>query len=103
MNAGLSLGAPDRDHRGQVRFTPNFGHIAAPQQLTRCAKKRHFASQQTALLFDNLGAAEQREQNGEAERLRGFEIEKQLDFDRLLDRQSGVAATGLTSPIKRRC
>ena len=40
--------------------------------------------------FDDLvGAAEQRNWYGEAERSRGLEVEEELDFCRLLDRQVG--------------
>jgi hypothetical protein len=44
--------------------------------------------------FDHLiGAAEQRNREGEAERLGGFEVEDQLDFHCLLDRQVGRLGT----------
>jgi hypothetical protein len=40
--------------------------------------------------FDHLiGAAEQRQRNGDAERLGGLEVDDQLDFYCLLDRQVG--------------
>src|SRR5258708_4592938 len=42
------------------------------------------------LSFDHLvGAAEQRERDDEAEGFRGLEVDDQLDFRRLLDRQVG--------------
>jgi hypothetical protein len=48
------------------------------------------APQQTASLFDRLiGAADQRQRHGDAERLRGLEIDDQLDLSGLLDRQVG--------------
>src|SRR6266404_486375 len=43
-----------------------------------------------AHLLDHLGGAQQnRGRDGDAERLRGLEVEDQLDFGRLLDRQVG--------------
>src|SRR4051812_24893925 len=40
--------------------------------------------------FDDLvGAGEERLRHGEAERLRGLEVDYQLEFGRLLDRQIG--------------
>jgi hypothetical protein len=48
------------------------------------------APQQTAPLFDHLvGAGEQRRRHGEAEGLGSFEVNHQLEFGRLLDRQIG--------------
>jgi hypothetical protein len=45
------------------------------------------ASTAGILLFDHLvGAAEKRDWKGEAERLRGLEIDGQLDFRGLMDR-----------------
>ena len=41
-------------------------------------------------LFDHLvGAADQRQRNGEAERLGSLQVDDQLDFGGLLDRQVG--------------
>jgi hypothetical protein len=54
----------------------------------RSGHKQTPAPQQTALLFDYLvGAAEQRERHGEPERLGGPQVDDQLDFRELLDRQ----------------
>ena len=48
------------------------------------------AAQQRASLFDRLvGGCEQRGRNVEAERFRGLEIDRELVFDRLLNRQIG--------------
>jgi hypothetical protein len=48
------------------------------------------APQQTASLFDHLvGATEQREWHGDAERLGDFQVDVKLDFGCLLDRQVG--------------
>ena len=42
------------------------------------------APQQNAILLDHLGAGEQRWGHGEAERLRGLEIDHELELGRLL-------------------
>jgi hypothetical protein len=53
-----------------------------------------YARQQTAPLFDHLvGAAYEGQWNGETERLRGLEIDDQLDFGGLLHRQVGGLLT----------
>jgi hypothetical protein len=45
------------------------------------------ALQQTPVLFDHLvGPREQRWRDGNAERLRGLQVDNQLKFGRLLDR-----------------
>src|SRR5262245_40702347 len=50
--------------------------------LSRCSNYRQ--------LFDHLvGTTEQRDREGEAERLRGLESDNELKFHRLLDRQGG--------------
>src|SRR5262245_35539517 len=65
------------------------GHSPAWLMSVRCH------SRTSARLFDHLvGAADKRQRNREAERLCGLEIDDQLDFRRLLDRQVG----GLFAP-----
>ena len=55
-----------------------------------CAKSGREQVQQTEVLFDDLvGTAEQRDWEGDAERLGSLEVKDQLDFRRLLDWQIG--------------
>ena len=59
-----------------------------------CAKSRHSALQQKALLFDHLvGQDAQRLRDRQAERFRSFKIDGQVKFGRLLDRQIGGTGT----------
>src|SRR5262245_4900914 len=62
-----------------------------PQLITsRCRRRANTGCEQSQQkpLFDHLvGAAGERKRDGDTERLGGFEIQDQLDFHRLLDRQ----------------
>ena len=56
----------------------------------RLVNPKHASLLPPSCLFDHLvGAAEQRERKREAERLGGIEVDDQLDFGGLLDRQVG--------------
>jgi hypothetical protein len=65
-------------HGGNVRFVP----------------KADSALRQNNVLFDHLvGAGEQRGRDGQAERLRGLEVDDKLEFGRLLNGQIGWLGT----------
>jgi hypothetical protein len=55
-----------------------------------CARSGCEHTQQRRPLFDHLvGATEQREREGDSERFCGFQVQDQLNFGNLLDRQVG--------------
>ena len=57
--------------------------------VAKC-QSAHFASQQTGRLFDHfVGGGEQRRRHGEAERLCGLEVDRELVLGRCLHWQVG--------------
>src|SRR5215475_10918892 len=77
-------------YRELVRFA-SVSRLNSARLLRRvCAKTGREQVQQTARLFDHLvGAREQRRGHGEAERIGGREINEEIEFGRLLDREFG--------------
>jgi hypothetical protein len=66
--------------------------LGSLRSVAMCQKATHAPQQNDAHVnsFDHLiGAAEQREGNGETKRLCDFEVDDQLNFHGLLDRQTG--------------
>lgn len=60
--------------------------VAAATGASAKGQKQTHASQQTALLFDDIvGAGEQSGRDGDAERLGSFKTDNEFEFFRLLD------------------
>jgi hypothetical protein len=77
-----------------LRFPPIATELFAPQRTTRCAKSDLTRCSKKALLFDNLvGEREHFVGNGKAERLGRLEVDSQVEFNWLLDRDiAGLGA-----------
>ena len=77
----------DRRCPRSVSFTPNTGSLNDRAKSTSRAKLGQSALQQNGDLFDHLvGEREQARWHGDAERLGSREIDNELEFGRLLDR-----------------
>ena len=64
-----------------VRFAPKATEVSCRREITRWANRR------IAALFDHLvGEHEQVMRNGEAECIGGLEVDNEIEFGRLLDR-----------------
>ena len=69
---------------------PQSRHVQCTRRCPLCAKSELMHRSKQHLLFDHIvGTGEQRGRDFEAKRLRGFEIDHQLEFGWLLDRQVG--------------
>src|SRR5206468_10377810 len=67
---------------------PRTRTLLDPVSMSQTCHEQTHAGQQTASLFDHLGgASKQRRRHCEAERLRGREIDEEVDIGRLYDRQ----------------
>ena|SRR5258705_135497 len=76
------------------RFTPESRHPAVGLGCPFRAKKRLMRRSKSTSLFDHLvGAGQQRRWHDDAKRLCGLQIDHQVEFGRLFDRQVGRLRT----------
>src|SRR5947209_6404068 len=69
-----------------------------PPGMRKAGQERTHVPQQRTSLENLVGAAGQRQRNGDAERTGGLQVDVHLDFGRLLHRQIGGLITFKNSP-----
>src|SRR5258708_3199659 len=83
-SAAYPRGAKLKHPSAKPTIATSPGHLGQTLRILRSLRRHR------GLSFDHLvGGSEQLARDGEAERLRGFEVEHQVEFRRLLDRDVG--------------